>query len=208
MLYGKSPHSQKQRLCRTCTIDKLVLLLLCWLDFQIYHMGRAKIVTLGIVYTVIYGQVRKVISHQLKQQEVFHNLQTASHLQTTLQVLAPGWNSFIWSCLQDRGSRKRSRRAGRQAQGMMRVLWGAPSWHEEHTHVSVFLTGEFYNVWKTVIQCHRTPGGLSALFLLPQLMWCVPTPSPALTSITPPQPAHCWATPHQLVQQQLLILMW
>lgn len=59
----------------------------------------------------------------------------------------------------------------------MWVLWGASSWHEERIHVNVSLTGEFYNVWKIVIQWHCTPGGLSALFLLPQLMWCVPTPS-------------------------------
>lgn len=32
---------------------------------------------------------------------------------------------------------------------------------------------------KTVIQWHCTPGGLSALFLLPQLVWCLPTPSPS-----------------------------
>lgn len=31
-------------------------------------------ITLGIVYTDIYGQIKKVIFHQPKQQEIFHSL--------------------------------------------------------------------------------------------------------------------------------------
>lgn len=143
LLYGKSPHSQKQRPCRTCTVDKCVSITLLMQLSNISHRKNKNCNSGHCVRWYLWSSQKGYLPPAQA---------TGDTSQFAGCIISTGNPSEYWplgeTVFSGLAFNTEAVASGPEGLGARHTegcdcCWITPSWPEEHIHINVSLTGQF-----------------------------------------------------------------